>query len=170
MYINKKYSLLIRILKILFLAIAIISVVAYTKPFFSANYLTDLNYKTIEDQSLGMVRKNQVSAFNSKTPRNLFINFYYKSLGSWIGYHQYYYDVISCISPQNVKVNDSTISEQDINVDKMLVALLKTNFKINEIPNKVVGDKLDITLGTGPERQTFYLAKKKNGDWYFTQK
>ncbi|WP_261986332.1 mechanosensitive ion channel family protein [Francisella philomiragia] len=169
MYINKKYSLPIRILKILFLAIAIISVVAYAKPFFNAKYFSDQTFKSIEDQSLGLIRKNQVSTFNNKTPRNLFTNFYYKSLGSWIGYHQYYYDVINCISPQNIKVNDHTISEQDINVNKMLVALLKTNFKLQDVPNKATGNKLDITLGTGAEKQTFYLAKKENSDWYFTQ-
>ncbi|GMN90010.1 hypothetical protein fsci_14970 [Francisella sciaenopsi] len=169
MYINKKYSLLIRILKILFLAITVISLVAYVKPFFNAKYLSDQTFKSVEDQSLGLIRKNQISTFNNKTPRNLFTNFYYKSLGSWIGYHQYYYDVINCISPKNIKVNDHTISEQDINVNKMLVALLKTNFKLQDVPNKATGNKLDITLGTGAEKQTFYLAKKENGDWYFTQ-
>ncbi|WP_407877742.1 mechanosensitive ion channel family protein [Francisella sciaenopsi] len=77
--------------------------------------------------------------------------------------------MINCISPKNIKVNDHTISEQDINVNKMLVALLKTNFKLQDVPNKATGNKLDITLGTGAEKQTFYLAKKENGDWYFTQ-
>ncbi|QIW10709.1 mechanosensitive ion channel family protein [Francisella sp. LA112445] len=166
---NKRYTLSLRVSRIIFLVLFIICLFAYIKPFTTANYLSSKQFKTFEYQSLGFLNKNQVSGFHNKTPRDLFANFYYKSLSLWMGSHKYYYDVINCISPQTVKINDYTISEQDINIDKMLVALLKTDFRLKDVPNNTNANKLSLTLGKGSDKQTFYLAKKVNGDWYFTQ-
>ncbi|API87335.1 mechanosensitive ion channel family protein [Francisella uliginis] len=170
MLTNKKYTLTLKFSKLIFLVLFIICLFVYIKPFTTATYLSSKQFKTFEYQSLGFLNKDQITKFHNDTPRGLFANFYYKSLSLWMGSHKYYYDVINCISPQTVKINDYTISEQDINIDKMLVALLKTDFRLKDIPNNTSTNKLNLTLGKGSNKQTFYLAKKNDGDWYFTQK
>ncbi|WP_395166610.1 mechanosensitive ion channel family protein [Francisella salimarina] len=166
---SKNYFLVIRTLKIIFLVISIFAIFIYVKPFFNAKYLSVENFKTTENNSLGLLKKDQVDFLNNKTPKNLFLNCYYKGLASWIGHKEYYYDVLNCVSPDDIKLNSHISNKQAIDAEKLIVLLLKTTFKISEVPNESTNNNLEIFLGTGSEKQTFYLAKKENGDWYFTQ-
>ena len=159
---NKKKNLskALLFLKIVFLILFILSAYAYIKPMTNATYLSETQYKVLEDGSFGFLSKSEMDKFNNRTPQNLFANFTYKALSLWMGYHNYYYDVINTISSEPIKVNDYTSSEKDIDIDTMLVAILKTDFRISDIPNDTTGDRLDLTLGKGNDKQTFYLAKK----------
>lgn len=170
MNIKKILKLTFHFFKIIFLLLFLISLFLYSKPFITAEYLSQQEIENIEQQSLGFLSNKQTVSFNNKTPRGLFTNFYYKSLSLWMGFHKYYYEVINCISPKIINTNDYIISEQNINIDKILVAILKTNFKLKDIPDTSSSDQLNLTLGHGSNRQTFYIAKKSNGDWYFTSK
>ncbi|MBK2267850.1 mechanosensitive ion channel family protein [Francisella philomiragia] len=168
---NKKKNLskALLFLKIVFLILFILSAYAYIKPMTNATYLSETQYKVLEDGSFGFLSKSEMDKFNDRTPQNLFTNFTYKALSLWMGYHNYYYDVINTISSEPIKVNDYTSSEKDIDIDTMLVAILKTDFRISDIPNDTTGDRLDLTLGKGNDKQTFYLAKNSDGNWYFTK-
>ncbi|WP_395167475.1 mechanosensitive ion channel family protein [Francisella salimarina] len=166
---NKNLSKALLIFKIVFLVLFIVSAYLYIKPMVNATYLSETQYKALEDGSFGFLSKSEMDKFNNKTPQNLFTNFTYKALSLWMGYHNYYYDVINTISPEPVKVNDYTSSEKDIDIDTMLVAILKTDFKISDVPINTTGNKLDLTLGKGNNKQTFYLAKNSHGNWYFTK-
>lgn len=168
---NKKKNLfkVLRFLKIIFLILFIVSAYAYIRPMANATYLSDSQFKALEHDSFGFLSNSEMHKFNNKTPQNLFTNFTYKALSLWMGYHNYYYDVINTITPEPVKINDYTSSEKDIDIDTMLVAILKTDFRISNIPNDTTADKLDLTLGKGSNKQTFYLAKNNDGSWYFTK-
>lgn len=46
--------------------------------------------------------------------------------------------------------------------------MIQTDFTWDDLPTNIDSDKISIILGKD-NKQTFYLAKKSNGDWYFTE-
>ena len=168
MIANKKHSLILRSIKTLFVAIFIICLFAYIKPLITANYLPNDTFKSIEYKSLGLLDKKQLLKFNSKNPRELFMSYYYKSLALWLGYHNYYFYLLNNISPEIIKVNDYTENAQNLKIEEMLVALIQTDFTWDDVPIVFNSNKMTITLGHD-NKHTFYIARKSNGNWYFTK-
>jgi len=78
--------------------------------------------------------------------------------------------LINCITAEDIKTNSIYSDDLSKKVRILIFALMETNFDLNNIPDKATGNKLDITLGKGNNRQTFYLAKNNADQWYFTEK
>ncbi|KFJ43639.1 mechanosensitive ion channel family protein [Francisella philomiragia] len=165
---KKKYLTIPRLFKTIFLILGIISLFFYIKPYLSAKYLPSDDFKSVEYQSIGLLGKEQLGEFDSKTPNDLFINYYYKSLALWLGFHNYYFDLLNSISPEIINNNDYYENTRNIKIDEMLVALIQTDFTWGDLPTNIDSDDISITLGKD-NKQTFYLAKKSNGNWYFTE-
>lgn len=156
-------------LKIILLIIFVLVSYMFLENYLKAKYLTLEQFFNIKYKDWNTLTENDYIKFNDRTPRNLFTNFYYKALGTWTGYLGGYYDALNCITPKIIKQNEYIDDEQNINADKLLVTMLETSFRFDEVPTTTTSNKLDITLGKGWNKQTFYIKKKKNGDWYFTK-
>lgn len=165
---KKKYLTIPKLFKTIFLILGIVSLFFYIRPYLSAKYLPSDDFKSIEYQSIGLLGKEQLGEFDSKTPNDLFINYYYKSLALWLGFHNYYFDLLNSISPEIINNNDYYENTRNIKIDEMLVALIQTDFTWGDLPTNIDSDNISITLGKD-NKQTFYLAKKSNGNWYFTE-
>lgn len=155
---KKKYLTIPRLFKSILLILAIISLFFYIKPYVSAKYLPSDAFKSVEYQSLGLLNKEQVKLFNSKTPRSLFVNYYYKSLALWLGFHNYYFELLNSISPNIININDYSENTKNLKIDEILVALIQTDFTWDDLPTNIDSDKISIILGKD-NKQTFYLAK-----------
>ncbi|QLE79854.1 mechanosensitive ion channel [Francisella sp. Scap27] len=168
--LKKKYHIFVKTtIKAIFLIICIFACYAYISPFVSAQYLTTKESKSKVYQSLDMLTPKKLADLNSKNPQNLFKGYYYKSLALWMGFHNYYFDLINSSYHEIVQPNDYTKNAQNLKIDKMLITLIQTDFKWSDIPEKVTGDELTLTLGND-NKHTFYLKKKSNGNWYFTER
>jgi small-conductance mechanosensitive channel len=164
---NKHNMFAKRIIKIIFLVICMLACYAYISPFLSAKYLTTKESESRVYESLDVLTPEKLASFDSKTPQNLFKNYYYKSLALWMGFHNYYFDLINSSYHGIVPSNDYTKNAHNLKINKMLVALMQTDFKWSDVPKETTDDELTLTLGYD-NKHTFFLKKKNNGNWYFT--
>ena len=108
---------------------------------------------------------------DQKTPKDLFIAFSYASFYAWCGWFKEFPIAFNCLSatpPINLTNNER--SELIIKCIDLSMLITTIQFSINDIPEHVTGDTCNITLGYGEHTGTFYLAKRKDGAWYFTER
>ena len=156
---------------IFFIAIVIVLVIIMTYSYYFGNqYLTTGTNDNASD-ILGFHAVDSNIKINQKTPRNLFAKYLRASLLSWCGYYRAFTSGVECVSPS--APNDKDFSNlQNKWKNKLLplsYALIGTSFSLNDIHSAVSGDKYNVTLGNDENRQTFYLAKNKKDNWYFTE-
>ncbi|MEY8768457.1 mechanosensitive ion channel family protein [Francisella philomiragia] len=163
-----KYSLFHKFIKICFCILFLISITLYIKPFVTSKYYSNTDFQSVRYQSLGILNPKDDSIYDASNPRQLFMSYYYDSLQLWLGFHRHYYDLLNSISKESIAINDSGEKAEILNIDKILVALLETDFTWNDVPTNPETDSLTLALGD-ENKHTFYLAKKPNGSWYFTE-
>ena len=109
--------------------------------------------------------------FNRKTPRALFAKFINESLLIWCGYFRDSFQAVECIVNEKPNINDHNELEKYLDKCQMLsLSLLSIDFKYSLIPLSAPGNTLQLTLGTGNEKITYYLAKQNDGNWFFSEK
>ena len=91
---TKYHHFIARTVKTTLAILVIFACYAYISPFISAKYLTKQEARNRVYSSLDVANPEQISRISDKTPRNMFISYYYESLAMWLGFHQYYFDLI----------------------------------------------------------------------------
>ena len=153
----------------IFIAVVLGIILSYSY-YFRGKYLSSVE----EDKGnilLGFHTIDTNIKINQKTPRNLFAKYLRSSLLAWCGYYRAFTSGVECISP-GTPDDENYYSLQNKWKNKLLplsYSLIATDFSLNDIPASASGDKCSVVLGTGKNRQTFYLAKDKNDNWYFTE-
>jgi MscS family membrane protein len=109
--------------------------------------------------------------FNQKTPRALFAKLINETLLVGCGYYGDSLQAISCIAHDRF----NTVDENDLKngIDKcimLLCSISSISFQYSQIPLSVPGNTLELVLGDGGEKITYYLEKEKNGNWIFSEK
>ena len=108
--------------------------------------------------------------FNQKTPRNLFASLIYYRILTWSGYYGVVDKAIDCVSPEPVEVGKVDYNLYIQEFTKLSSSFLGLNFSLGDIPNHVLGKTCVVKLGIESRIQNFYLSKRKDGNWYFSEK
>jgi MscS family membrane protein len=127
------------------------------------------NYSIFTFLSSGETARKET--FNQKTPRALFAKFLNENIIIWCGYFRDSYQAIDCIAHEKFDLQNSYELEKHLDKCEMLfISLLSISFKYDQIPLTTQENALELALGTGKNRITYYLEKRNNGDWFFTEK
>jgi MscS family membrane protein len=117
-----------------------------------------------------LLSPNKNERFNRKTPRALFAKFINENLIMWSGYLGNCFQAIDCFVPGKYNKNDN--DELEINLKKcqmLMLPLMQSQFKYGEIPLSSSQNTLKLTLGFKDKKNTFYIEKGKDGNWFFTE-
>ena len=154
------------LLKFIILSLIILSILLLIYSYYKKN-------NQLEAIQLAMVDPSYISLAdykNNKTPKDLFAHFFIMTPSLMKNHYKNYYGIIECISPYKPDIYNEMGYKQFENIEKLFFAIIQTDFKMADIPSEPSSDHLELTLGSDKNKQTFYLAKKDNGDWYFTEK
>ena len=88
----------------------------------------------------------------------------------WCGYYKEALTGINCISAVDYRDEPPNLNELMTDCTKLCISIVNTDFRLVDIPENVSGDTCEVKLGTGKKTRVFYLAKRKDGNWYFTKK
>jgi MscS family membrane protein len=153
----------------LYALLGILILLVYLISYFNRGSVTGKSKEDVFSDSpiINEYRKIQL---NRKTPRNLFATFSNASLLLWCGYYKETLTAINCISPVDYKDEPRNLNELITDCNKLCLSIVHTNFRITDIPESVSENNCEVKLGTGENSRVFYLAKRKDGNWYFTKK
>ena len=113
--------------------------------------------------------------FNQKNPRNLFATLINNLiLWQFCDYYSFTDRIIDCISPVPMDTQVTDLSLFTTNWARkfsiITAALLNTEYTLQQIPAIASGNKCLINIPDKGSVQTFYLAKREDNNWYFTEK
>ncbi len=108
--------------------------------------------------------------FDQKTPRNLFAFLIYNRILLWSGYYGVADEIVDCISAEPIKGKKIDYSQYIKKFKLFTSAFIGLNFTLDDIPEDVKGNSCVVRLGTQTKEQNFYLSKRKDGNWYFSEK
>ena len=177
---KSKYKVLVRrkVFKItrnlIFVALIVLLVFVYGYAYWNKEHALNVrepkNSNTVSTILFGDYKK---SDFNLKTPRGLFVTFSNSMFLAWCGYYKEIPTAMNCVNPGITDSSELKIGQRNelsVKCKKLLVSILENNFSAEDVPGSISGDKGELKLGYGKNSQTFYFAKKKDGNWYFTEK
>ena len=107
--------------------------------------------------------------YNQKTPRNLFASLIYYRILIWCGYYGLTDKAINCISQNTYSGQEIPYGLYIEKFRKLTSSFIGLNFTLADIPESSTKNSCIVELGAKNRTQKFYLSKKQNGDWYFTE-
>jgi MscS family membrane protein len=162
---------LFRNILIAIICLGVISIYTYAylhkKEFFAVGEKE--NDKTIPQQFIFGKEFNNIK-FNQRNPRNLFATLIYYRVLIWSGYYGVSDDAIDCISQEPIAGKKIDYSLYIQNFTKLTSAFIGLNFTLDDIPERVSGNTCVVRLGSQVRFQNFYLSKRIDGNWFFTEK
>ena len=158
-------NIIIALICIIFLGVFSLAYYFAVQPLYQ-----DISDKTKIADASKILNINIIDSINQKTPRNLFIAFTYATLYSWCGWFKEIPLAVSCVSPSPTsKLSETEKAELLLKALKLSFLLTDTPFSLEDIPDKTHGNTCNIKLGFGKKVTNFFLAKRNDGLWYFTE-